>query len=276
MIFVYPADYFDSSIADGFFEEERQLALQFGAQTVCVNFDDIRLNTATFKPAIDNIKQLQQENHIVVYRGWQMLPQRYQNELYPLMQELGTPLTTPQQYETMHDTKNYEPYVRDLMPGSISMSADEAYEDNKFLDALFMLGDEVYVKDSIKSVPNCNYINKDMLTNDIREVLENIKQSRGNDFSGTFVFKKWVDFIEQVRVFVIDGNIAACVAHDGVWSGALPYNIPCDLPSNYYTVDMGLSSDGNWYVVECGDGQVSECEEYDNQVAMYHRLLEME
>lgn len=84
------------------------------------------------------------------------------------------------------------------------------------------------------------------------------------------------DISEQVRLFIWYGQLVLATAHDGTWLGGIPdiSSIPMDLPSIFYTIDYALSSTtGEWFIVECGDGQVSDCgNEYDAQV-LYNVLL---
>lgn len=275
MIFLYPSDYFDPKRADDLFEAERKVALTLGHGVVLFDFDSGK-QTDLVLPTSYVPKSSGLWRHDVLYRGWQMPPERYEEMLYPLMLSYGDPVTSPEQYALLHSSEGYAPHVRDLMPASMSLSYNDV-QDASIIDEVFdTLGEMVFVKDYVKSVYGmsriCRRANETWRAA-VRSTLEGIHKARGADFAGGYTFKELVDFSEQVRLFVWRGEVIVACAHDGQWSGEVPDNVPTDLPSPFYTVDMAYSpTKGSWLVVECGDGQVSECEGIVEIEQMYAAL----
>lgn len=273
-IILYPCDYFNHSIADDIFEQERQIAESVGFETALFDFDTFELiGTRRTNPFSKNTQ--------VVYRGWHVSVDVYKNKLYPLLCELGQPLVSPCDYACMHTTDNYITYIQDIMLPSVSLSYNELIEaPEKLLDIASVLSGSLFVKDGVKSVYGHTRI--DFVKYDKRELevgmreIEYIKESRGRDFTGTLIFKPFVNIDEQFRAFIINGQLGIALAHDSQWSGVIPDSLPLDLPSPFYTVDMGHNAESEeWFVVECGDGQVSDIDESKtNIVNLYKKLAE--
>lgn len=265
---LYPADYFDNAKADDTFEAERQIALDMGFQVATYDFDDGKVRS--------RIPSGAERASVSLLRGWQApSPTYYPDVVYPLLEGLGEPLTDPEQYACLRDSERYAPLVSDLMPASENISWDEAMEPGALEGMLDAFGGRAFAKDYVKSVYGLKMIelDDDGSADGAREVLAKIREARGDAFAGGFCIKEWCDFTEQVRVFVLDGKIVLCVEHDGVWSGKVPENVPLDLPSRFYTVDMGFdSTSGRWLVVECGDAQESDCGSEGDMRALYDAI----
>lgn len=270
MVFIYPADYFaPKQHADDFFENERILAESFGANTVLIDYDSFAITSGSLSD--DTV-----DSEIVVYRGWQMPPDDYENKLYPIMQRLGHPLTSPISYASLHEIDECMSHLADKMAKSVIVPYEDIYNESVLSNIFEELGNTVFVKDGTKSVYGLAKLElAEQGFAPVIEHLELLAQQRGDAFTDSFVFKEWLDIEEQVRIFVVDGQAVVFVPHDGYWSGNIPDNIPTDLPSRFYTVDMGYANN-QWYIIEWGDGQVSECEGTDNQQVLYNALLNLE
>lgn len=275
-IILYPCDYFDHSIADDMFETERQIAIEMGFDVALFDYDSGRLLSVSSE-IDDEFDCEEKKNRYAIYRGWHSSsPGFYDDVVCPLLANLGTPLTSPDEYDLARDYERYEPYLRPLLPPSITENGDEAMHDD-FISSVFdELGSPVFVKDSVKSVYGLNRIGAEQSDDEIIAFLEDIRDSRGSSFSGYYTFKKWREYSEQVRFFVLDGKVVTAVAHGGEWSGTVSEKIPTDLPCRFYTVDMGYDSiSKKWDVVECGDGQESDCEERFAMTDMYMALSQI-
>lgn len=267
IIFLYPCDYFEKHRADDMFEMERQIVEEMSAPYVLFDFDTFEFTSPL--PYEDEASE-----RIAVYRGWQVSPQQYADNILPLLCRIGIPLTDEQQYAACHTADGYLPLVGDLMLPSVEIDYASAMEDN---DALECIAEQLetydaFVKDGVKSVYGLNCIDLSD-KGGTRDIFQSIVDSRDEMFSGTFVLKPWVEISEQARFFVLDGQIVLGVPHDGVWNGEYPDMISTSLPSRFYTVDMGRNkATGEWFVVECGDGQVSDAGDVDAMRKLYQAL----
>lgn len=276
MLILYAADYFDHSRADDIFEHERQIAREMGFATALFDFDSGQLFSVDGGGELD-LPLFEERKSL--YRGWQSSsPSFYDDTVLSLLSELGSPVTSSEAYECLRSSEMYGEYVGHLMPRTINLSFDEAMDEENLRDALSELGGVAFVKDYVKSVRGLRRIELDEDGNVFRalDVLHRIAEYRGNAFAGGFCLKQWCEFDEQVRVFVISHEVGLCCEHDCAWGGGLPADILSQvlyLPSEFYTVDLGHDSlSGNWFVVECGDGQESDCGSIEKMQEMYKKL----
>lgn len=264
MIFVYPADYFDAARADDLFEIERQIATQRYQDVVLFDFD-------SGKPIHGTTSM--NSSDCVIYRGWQMPPEKYREVLYPLMQEYGRPLVSLDAYENGSLATRYAEYIGAYMLPCISVPYCDI-DENVLLSVFAELdADKLFVKDDMKSVMNQTAIYKERIR-EAEELISNIQESRGYNFTGNIIFKPWVNINNQVRAFIYNGKPILLVPHDGIWDGTVPPHIPCNVPSPFYTLDMGQIADGTWVVVECGDGQVSDIGTEIEIEILYDKLIQ--
>lgn len=282
MIIFYPADSLDATCADYFFEDERQIAKSMGIRTILIDFMTGEVLTDDGEDrdrpsnGVENTCDSVSIQEVCVYRGWQMDRAQYENCVIETMNAYGVPLVSADQYETTHYASEYLPLVEGLTCKKMNIAYDDAMEEDVLLDMFSKLGDRVFVKDYVKSVHNKTWVCRRyncLPVAGAKRILNEIKESRGQQFSGGYTFKEWLDIDEQVRVFVVGNKIACCIAHDCFWGGEVPTNVPTDLPSPFYVVDMAHDATRDaWYVLECGDGQVSECEGRDNMEKLYQAL----
>lgn len=66
---------------------------------------------------------------------------------------------------------------------------------------------------------------------------------------------------------------------EGAYSAALPdttlfENLATSIDNNFFTMDIARREDGNWVVIELGDGQVSGLPERRDTASFYKRLRE--
>lgn len=282
MIIFYPADSLDATRADYFFEDERQIAKSMGIRTILIDFMTGEVLTDDGEghdwagESVENTCDSAGMQEVCVYRGWQMDRAQYETCVIETMSAYGVPLVSPDQYETMHYASEYLLLVEDLTCKTMNIAYSDAMEEDVLLDMFSKLGDRVFVKDYVKSVRNKTWVCRRyncLPVAGTKRILNEIKESRGHQFAGGYTFKEWLDIDEQVRVFVVGNKIACCVTHDCFWGGEVPTNVPTDLPSPFYVVDMAHDATRDaWYVLECDDGQMSECEGMGNVEKLYQAL----
>lgn len=108
-------------------------------------------------------------------------------------------------------------------------------------------------------------------------------QYRGHLFTGGICIKEFVDLRKdgdrknEYRVFYINGNIATISRNAGQCDYApVPpteriekYN---GMKSKFYTIDYAELSDGQWIIIETGDGSVSGLSDFQDYREFYRAL----
>lgn len=200
-----------------------------------------------------------------ILRGWMLQPETYKF-LFEELQKLGVELINdPKMYETTHLFPNAYKHL----PSSTLTKFSEGREPDLSVVLEEMLPwNDVFVKDYVKSVPECNRIKKWSTLEEAQQVCKQFLEARGKLFTKGFVFKSWRDIDEtegkklEFRCFYYYNKLVSVTPIHGVFDSTpeLPHNIiygeGTKLPSNFYTVDIARSN-GSWFVMECGDGGVS-------------------
>ena len=127
------------------------------------------------------------------------------------------------------------------------------------------------VKDYVKSAKDTNFptyfetpVDNDKMNQMILEFL----QHRDMLYTGGIVLKDFVDLkryadaTNEYRAFYLNGKLISLNKNSNQPdnSNDVPGNLTeqfTNLPSNFYTVDFAELANGNWIVIEVGDGQVS-------------------
>jgi hypothetical protein len=168
-----------------------------------------------------------------------------------------------------------------MVPGSVlEKTPEEALEVAlKFLETC---PDGIIVKDYVKSRKHewkdaCFIPNAD----EAERVIRNFLERQGDDLNTGLVFREYVKLFPlgshpqsgmpmslEYRIFVKDGE--PVMAPMEYWPEAKypdltridpPLEIPSEtlkfVPSTFYAMDVAMTEDGRWLIMEIGDGQVS-------------------
>lgn len=150
-----------------------------------------------------------------------------------------------------------------------------------------------YVKSEKHHWKNACFIPNASDTDQAFEVAKNFLKLRGPDLEGGLVFRKFMQFrklglhpksgmplTEEFRAFVLDGKIICVINYwEEIDYPESPPNIAmllpmvASIPSRFFTVDFARLENGDWMVVELGDGQVAGLPETANVRAFYRALL---
>lgn len=261
-IFLYPSTYFDPKQVDPDFEDEYETMHQLSKfQTCLFDYDAfISAGILKFYPSL-------YEKSTCIYRGWMMKPEQYRI-LYQTLEKRSIQLiNSPAEYDACHLFPKVYALVEKFTPKAIWFP-DRDDINWKMVNNNFK---RFMIKDYVKSVKGSNFPTSFSTPVDemqMRPVLDQFLELRGDLFTGGFLFKEFVelkcytDVTNEYRAFFLDGNLLT-LSKNSNQADTCPY--PPDnfvtqfrnLPSRFYTVDFAECADGNWIVLETGDGQVS-------------------
>lgn len=186
----------------------------------------------------------------ILYRGWMLSSSEYEALVSELVRAGARPAIDLQSYLHSHHLPNWYPSIADLTPET------RIFPLNCDLEAeLRALGwSEFFIKDYVKSLKTSvgSRIEK---PEQVAVVVEEMKRFRGT-IEGGFCVRRVENFIPdtELRYFVLDG-----VPH--AEAGEVPPIVrECARldRSRFYSVDIVQRADGQFRVVEVGDGQVSD------------------
>lgn len=206
-----------------------------------------------------------------VYRGWMLRPSAYAG-LERALSERGVLLKTPaSKYELAHHLPQWYGAVRDDTPESVWTLTDSEVD---FIEALrrIRIGPAV-IKDYSKSEKH--YWNEAMFIPDTTNeehalaVARRFRELRGEFFDVGYVIRSFEQFEgPEVRTWWVDGRCVLASSHPDAASeelfdfgddiGALSPSID-GIGAAFITADLvRRSGDGRLWIVEIGDGQVSD------------------
>jgi hypothetical protein len=204
-------------------------------------------------------------------------------------------MNDPEQYRHCHHLPECYPVIERLTPRSVWLTGD--LDIDRIMAALTPFGDRpVIVKDFVKSRKNewtdACFIPSASDRNAVERVVNGFIELQGDDLNEGLVFREFVDLCpvgvhpksgmprtEEYRCFWLDAQPVYCSAY---WEGAKYYmtypplelfmEIAAAVRSRFFTMDVARRLDGEWMIVELGDGQVSGLPREDDARPFYELL----
>ena len=262
IIILLPSDYYDSKNVDPSFSVEYQAICQIPEfKTILLNYDGFVTG--------DRIKIYPKDHYTgdCIYRGWMLKPQQYK-ELYEYLYDKNILLiNNPEEYNNCHLFPYAFNHVYNYTPKSM------CYEDGEtiYWDVVNKTFKKFFIKDYVKSVKETNfpeYFETPVCAKEMNEKIIEFIKLRGDLYTGGIVLKEYVDLkkygnsTNEYRAFYLDNQLLSLCRNSNQPDACsfVPYdfiNKFNDFPSNFYTVDFAELSNGEWIVIETGDGQVS-------------------
>lgn len=242
--FLFPASPLNPRMIDEAFQDQAIALKQAGFNTSVVDHDGGRITGAMPHP--------EDIDATLVYRGWMMKAGEY-TSYYEQMNRYCSPITKPEQYLAAHWIPNWYPLLSNWTPNTVIVpSGGDVVAACKDLGwAKFQLKD--WVK-SLKTAGGSTATSPE----EVPEILENMEKYRG--IEGGICIRQWENFVpgSETRYFVINGRFfGQDIAYDTRVMRLLDA-IKKKISSPFWSVDIAYRTDGEYRIVEIGDGQVSD------------------
>jgi hypothetical protein len=260
MIFLFPS--LDNTLrqVDPNFDGEYQIARALGATTYLFDHDGF-----IYDGSIKTNLPKQEDKVDIILRSWMLKSFKYEILWNYLNDEKNCLLVnSPEQYLNTHYYSRSYPILKDIMaPSKILLNFDDStLLENK-------PSEKFIIKDLVKSERDCFTIpvdNDDVYLSKVKEFIE----LRGRLFYPGLVFKKIMPLkkydgkTNEIRCFIHRGNILYISNNsnldqfkiDEKWLKLIEEAIP-KIDSNFWTIDLAELENGDWFVLETGDGGVS-------------------
>lgn len=230
MFILYPQDYFNKKLPDESFMDET-------AETKKL----LSIGTFFSPPA---------EGETVVYRGWMLSSDEY-DEISAFCQKKGLNLLTDKAtYYNAHHIDNWYDRVKGLTPETL------IFNDKESLLSAVEKSDwpAFFIKDSVKSLTTSRGSiarSKDEVT----EIIAELEDKKG--IEGSLVIRKVHNFVSasEVRYFSIRGELQSPSGYGSAMAEKVA-SIFSDMP--FISIDIIKDTEGQEWLVEIGDGQVSD------------------
>lgn len=249
MHFLFPSDLLNDKQVDESF------ALEYAALQASSHQCHL-LNADEWESGYCKITRKLLNQPILIYRGWMMKPNEYQQLNEDIQRLEGKLLTSPQHYELCHHLPNWYEQCQQYTPKTIFTDRNANFES--IISEQSWQG--CFIKDSVKSLTTeRGSIAK--TADEVRTIISDIEKFRGG-IEGKICLRE-VEYFQsdsEERYFVYRGKPYARDAQL-----AMPdmlFDIADKIDSPFFSVDIIYNKDNKPHLVELGDGQVSDIKKW--------------
>jgi hypothetical protein len=234
-----------------------------------------------------------------LYRGWMLKPEHYQ-QLYQALLDRGVRLINdPASYTHCHYLPQSYSIIEDYTPRSIWIETGPDVSMQQIMAQLQSFGEAaIIVKDFVKSQKHywheACYIPSASDSAEVERVVTQFLKLQGEDLNGGLVFRQFVEFeplathsqsgmplTKEFRLFFLNGKPICSIEYweEGDYTGLAPpisqfQDVAQKVQSRFFTMDVAKRLDGDWLIVELGDGQVAGLPDTADAMQFYKSILQ--
>ncbi len=275
---VFPSRMFEPRSVEDDFAAQRAAAREAGFSTFLL--DQEHLDQGNFVRAA---RAVEEDIGASIYRGWMLTAEQYAGLYSALSAKGAPPINSPEQYVHCHHLPESFDIIQAQSPGAVwvPLGPDGVDIDQVIAGAAEFGDGPVIIKDYVKSrkheweeacfVPSA--ADRDAL----RRVASTFVERQGDLLTGGVVIREFrelesigthpksgMPLTREHRVFVLDGEPVAVgrywtdgdYANDDVPLSEFAETMKA-VKSRFFTMDLARQADGQWCIIELGDGQVA-------------------
>lgn len=213
-----------------------------------------------------------------LYRGWMLTVPAYRGLIEAIERRRWRAITSAQDYEACHYLVGWARELESLTPRSQWIPHAPPFEQRELTELLMSFRGPVVVKDYVKSEKHA--WNEACLIPDARDlknatrVINRFLELRASSFEGGLVLREFVQ-LKPIGADIRTGMPLSrelrsfwagtrCIAISDYWRHDASDSVPPvaheaarRINRPFYTIDLAMTVEGEWIVIEVGDGQVS-------------------
>jgi hypothetical protein len=295
MLVVFCSDPFDPRRPDPDYSGEAAAAQTLGMASTVVEYEAL----ADGQDAVRSVRrvELPSEPTLALYRGWMLRPEQYRR-LYDALAGRNIYLINDSAaYRHAHYLPESYEVIQAHSPRTVWMHLVGAPSMERVMDLLSPFGTQpIIVKDFVKSQKHyweeACFIPCAADREAVERVVRRFLELQGPDLNAGLVFRAFVELeplavhsksgmplTREYRTFYLDGEPLCTLRYweEGDYAGAeLPLGLFGDVAravrSRFFTMDVARRRDGEWIIVELGDGQVAGLPDRADPVEFYTAL----
>ena len=276
MRIIYCDSVFDNKIIEPDYKEEKNYAVKVGFDFSLISFEELTKGNIT--QALKNVKK-SDHKELGIYRGWMLTPNQYQSLYDGLLKKNVKLINTPAAYKHCHYLPESYNKIESKTPKS-NWTTD--LSNSAVLKLTKEFGENpIIIKDFVKSekhnweeacfIPNASDFNK------VKSTIDKFIELRGNSLNEGLVFRQFeeLEFLtehsksgmpltQEFRIFFAKKNIVSIFNYwdEGKYGETKPelntfLEIAQKIDSNFFSMDVVKKKNGEWIIMELGDGQVT-------------------
>jgi hypothetical protein len=251
---------------------------------------------------IEAVRRIPRQPNLTVamYRGWMLKPDKY-GLLFDALSEKGIRLVNDlAAYRHCHHFPESYSVIEPHTPKSVWITTTGDISLDEIMGLLRPFGSvPVIVKDFVKSRKHewaeACFIPSSSDRASVERVVRRFLELQGDDLNEGLVFREYVEFeplgehpksgmplTKEFRLFFLDGKPIFWIPYwdEGNYGELTPpverfAPVAQDLRSRFFTMDVAKRRDGDWLIVELGDGQVAGLPENADVDGFYTALRDM-
>jgi hypothetical protein len=295
MQFIFCADPFDIRQPDFDYATEYEATKSLGYPPALIDFEAL-VNDQNPEQAVRKVP-IQPTEQVGLYRGWMLNPIQYQ-QLFEALAKRGIRLLNDvTAYKHCHYLPESYSIIAPYTPKSIWLTLNGELDMDIVMFLLHDFGDRpVILKDFVKSRKHewheACYIPQASDKTAVERVVCRFLQLQETGLNEGLVFREFVDFeplathsksgmplTQEFRLFFLDGELIYVSKYwdEGNYAETDPpmtqfCEVAQAVQSRFFTMDVAKRLNGDWMIVELGDGQVAGLPD-SADVAEFYRSL---
>ncbi len=293
MRIIYCDSVFDNKIIEPDYEKEKKSAINAGFTFSLISFEE--LTDGNITTALRLIKQ-SENKEFGIYRGWMLTPNQYKDLFDGLLKKNIELINSPNEYKHCHYLPDSYKKIESKTPKS---NWTTELTNDAVLELTSHFGESpIIVKDFVKSekhnwdeacfIPNAS--DSDM----VKSVVDKFIELRGDSLNEGLVFRQFeeLEFLtehskskmpltKEFRIFFANKKIVKVFDYwdEGEYGNTKPelddfIKIAQKIDSKFFTMDVAKKKNGEWIIMELGDGQVAGLPNNADKKEFYNNLKE--
>ena len=293
MRIIYCDSVFDNKIIEPDYEEEKKSAVNCGFNFSLISFEE--LTDGNIATALRFVKEAENKE-LGIYRGWMLTPNQYRNLYDGLLKKNIELINSPAEYQYCHYLPDSYEKIETKTPKS---NWTTELDNDSILKLTKEFGDSpIIVKDFVKSekhnwedacfIPNASDLDK------VKLIVDKFIELRGNSLNEGLVFRQFEELeyltehsksgmplTKEFRIFFANKKIVKVFDYwdEGEYGETKPelddfIEIAQEIESNFFTMDVAKKKNGDWIIMELGDGQVAGLPDNADRNEFYNKLKE--
>jgi hypothetical protein len=290
-------DMFDPKMPDPDFVEEFNAAKNAGLATLLLSFEDLTKE----KDAALATKRIRSgtDSETVIYRGWMLKPYDYTLLYDALLLKNYRLINTPAEYKNCHYLPDSYPFIEKHTPKTTWVKIENDQVDYaKIFNAIKPFGNApLVIKDYVKSQKHywdtACFIPSAADKEKVKSIISTFIQLQGEGLNEGIVIREFVPLNDiaihsksgmplkqEYRLFFLNKKLIGVYDYweEGNYTDE---PIPLDLfkgmanniESNFFSMDIAKTTNGEWIIIELGDGQVAGLPDKADKDAFYAALF---
>ncbi len=276
MRIIYCDSVVDNKVIEPDYKAEKKSALALGFKSALISFEE--LTDGNVSSALRLVRP-SESLETGIYRGWMLTPTQYKELYEGLLKKNIQLINTPKEYQNCHYFPDSYNQIASRTPKSNWTKLLDAESVSQLVNAFGR--NPIIVKDYVKSekhnwedacfIPDASDDTK------VKAVVERFLELRGSSLNEGLVFRQFeeLEFLtahsksgmpltKEFRIFFANKQIVKVFEYwdEGEYEGLTPdledfVTIAQNIESNFFTMDIAKKKNGEWIIMELGDGQVA-------------------